>query len=87
MTAEYVVYWIETRRIADYFDEWDEERVNHEKHDDLGKALKFSESLRKRAKNGERIRHIAMSVENHDMVGELGVAGPPPGYDWRKRRP
>lgn len=56
--------------------------------DPLGDALKFSNA--KRAEGG---RHVVMSTENSDQVGQMGVDSivdgkTPDGHDytWKKRR-
>jgi len=53
---------------------------------EMGEALKFSEDLRKKRRNGEQINHIVMSSENPNSVGEQGVADVGPDYSWKKRR-
>lgn len=61
---------------------------------DMGVALKVSEDLRRRRREGENISHITMVSENPDMVGQQGVdtiadGKTPDGvpYTWVKRRP
>lgn len=49
-------------------------------------ALAFTESLRKRRRDGEDLRFVTMCSENPDLVGEAGVDVVGPGYDWKKRR-
>lgn len=61
---------------------------------DMAIALKVSEDLRRRRREGEIITHITMVSENPDMVGQQGVdtvadGKAPDGvpYTWVKRRP
>ncbi|WP_395012231.1 hypothetical protein [Undibacterium sp.] len=49
-------------------------------------ALQFAELLRKRRREGQDIRHVVLSSENPNSVGEQGVAAPSPSYSWKKRR-
>lgn len=53
---------------------------------DMAEAMKFTEALRTRQREGEAIRFITMCSENPDVVGEAGVADPKPDYNWKKRR-
>jgi hypothetical protein len=53
---------------------------------DMTAAMKFMEELRTRQRAGERICFVAMASENPDAVGNPGVADPPAGYNWKKRR-
>lgn len=78
----YKVYW--TQILGDEFSEREDVRG----HDltDLSAALTFCEDLRTQRRNGAKIRHIVMSAENPNSVGEAGVADVKPGYDWKKRR-
>jgi hypothetical protein len=77
----YVVYWLEagleneSRACFERFDA-----------DALGAALSFAESLRKRQASGEAIGFVSLCSENPHSVGKPGVADPPAGYDWKKRR-
>lgn len=49
---------------------------------DLLGALKLTEAKRK-----EGLRHVVLSSENPDSVGQKGVSDKlPEGYDWTKRR-
>lgn len=52
----------------------------------LAEALRFAEDLRKRQAEGEDIGFVTLCSENPDSVGKPGVADPPAGYDWKKRR-
>ncbi|KXV09534.1 hypothetical protein CR51_10295 [Caballeronia megalochromosomata] len=52
----------------------------------LADALSFAEGLRKRQSEGEDIAFITLCSENPHSVGKPGVADPPAGYDWKKRR-
>jgi hypothetical protein len=54
--------------------------------DGLTDALQFAELLRKRRREGQDIRHVVLSSENPNSVGEPGVAAPSPCYSWKKRR-
>lgn len=53
---------------------------------DISLALKFTEELRKRQRDGDIINHIVMSCENPDSVGKQGVDVVGPDYNWTKRR-
>jgi hypothetical protein len=57
------------------------------KFDDMGLMLKFCEELRRRRREGEPISYIGSSSELDESIGESGVEGPPPDYNWKKRRP
>jgi hypothetical protein len=50
-------------------------------------AMHFMEELRTRQRNGGGVCFVAMSSENPHSVGHPGVAEPPAGYNWNKRRP
>ena len=52
----------------------------------LAEALRFAEDLRKRQAEGEDLRFVTLCSENPHSVGKPGVADPPAGYDWKKRR-
>ena len=59
---------------------------------DMGVALKVSEDLRRRRREGENISHVTMVSENPDMVGQQGVdtiadGKTPDGedYTWSKQ--
>ena len=56
--------------------------------EEIDKALKFCEQLRKdRIENpGRLICFIAIASENPDATHLDGVAAPSPKYDWQKRR-
>lgn len=49
-------------------------------------ALAFMEGLRKRRREGEHLHFVAMSSENPDHVGQMGVDVVGPDYNWKKRR-
>jgi len=49
-------------------------------------ALAFTESLRKRRREGEPLCFVTMCSENPDLVGEAGVDVVGPDYNWKKRR-
>lgn len=53
---------------------------------ELVKALKFAEELRRRRAAGEKISHVAIQSELPEHVGRAGVADPEPGYAHYKRR-
>lgn len=53
---------------------------------ELSEALTFSESLRKRRRQGAEISHISISSEDSNIVGQMGVDVTGPDYDWKKRR-
>ena len=62
---------------------WTAELLSHsKKFTDLGEMLKFTEELRRAPENS----FIATASEIEGSIGKAGVEGPPPGYDWRKRR-
>jgi hypothetical protein len=52
----------------------------------LKEVLEFTESLRKKQREGERYKFITFVSENPDQVGESGVAEVGPDYNWKKRR-
>lgn len=54
--------------------------------DEMTSALKFAEGLRKDQREGNGVRHVSISCENPDSVGNLGVDVTGPEYDWKKRR-
>lgn len=74
------IYWTEFQKneATAFFKDFTE--------DGLTDALQFAELLRKRRREGEYIRHIVLSSENPNSVGEPGVAAPSPSYSWKKRR-
>ena len=49
-------------------------------------AMRFMEDLRRRQREGERIRFVTMCSEHPDVVGHPGVDVTGPEYDWKKRR-
>lgn len=49
-------------------------------------AMTFMEGLRKRQRDGERVRFITMCSEHPDLVGHPGVDVTGPDYNWKKRR-
>ena len=81
MNTVYRVYWSEETTRDDVAVQF----ANYEAHQ-MSKALRFTEVLRERRRNGERIDHIVMSCENPDSVGQQGVDVTGPEYDWKKRR-
>lgn len=54
--------------------------------DKMSEALKFSEALRQRKYQGEKIAFVTMASENPDCVGKQGFDVTGPDYDWKKRR-
>ncbi|WP_244817848.1 hypothetical protein [Caballeronia sp. Lep1P3] len=77
----FVVYWLESDTHA-------EAEARHRTFDAtaLAEALRFAEALRKRQSLGEAIGFVTLCSENPQSVGKPGVADPPAGYDWKKRR-
>lgn len=53
----------------------------------LSEALAFAESLRRRQHAGEPVAFVTLVSEDPNQVGRSGVADPPAGYAWVKRRP
>lgn len=60
---------------------------------ELNLAIAEAELLRKRRRDGADIRHVTMSAEYDDMVGQIGVTAVKNGktpdgqdYTWKKRR-
>jgi hypothetical protein len=53
----------------------------------MAAALGFMEELRGRPRAGEALSFVVMQSENPNSVGNPGVAGVGPDYNWRKRRP
>lgn len=60
---------------------------------ELNLAIAEAELLRKRRRDGADIRHVTMSAEYDDMVGQIGVTAVENGktpdgqdYTWKKRR-
>jgi hypothetical protein len=49
-------------------------------------AMQFMEALRKRQRDGERVRFITMCSEHPDVVGHPGVDVTGADYSWKKRR-
>jgi hypothetical protein len=77
----FVVYWLAANP--------DPEGAAHYRKFDataLADALRFAEDLRKRGAEGEDIGFVTLCSENPHSVGKPGVADPPAGYDWKKRR-
>jgi hypothetical protein len=54
--------------------------------DALAEALKFSEELRGRRRQGEPITHVAIQSELPEHVGAAGVSDPASDYAHYKRR-
>lgn len=82
MTTSYVIYYTE------------DGTPRSETEVELGAALKLSEAVRKRKREGANITHITMASEDTNLVGQQGVDSivdgkTPDGveYTWRKRRP
>jgi hypothetical protein len=77
----FVVYWLDGDAGA-------QSQARHRKFDPtaLGEALRFAEELRKRQAEGDAIGFVTLCSENPQSVGKPGVADPPAGYDWKKRR-
>jgi len=73
----FVVYWLDGDSDA-----------RHEKFDAsaLAEVLRFAEELRQRQAGGAAIGFVTLCSENPQSVGKPGVADPPAGYDWKKRR-
>ncbi len=66
---------------------WSEDDVPMaETYEDMGVALKRTEALRKRQREGETVSFIGMVSEVPGNVTKMGVEDPPPGYEWKKRR-
>lgn len=75
------VYWTEQdqqHQQQSYFKDFESDAMRD--------ALQLMESLRSRQRAGEKLRHITMSAENPNSVGNPGVADPPADYQWKKRR-
>lgn len=72
-----VVFWLDKR---------DGPHCSAFKETELSEALKFTEELRKRRREGEPLSHICAQPEQSDMVGEAGVGEPLENYGWYKRR-
>ena len=60
---------------------------------ELNTAISEAEGLRKKRRDGADIRHVTMSAEYDDMVGQIGVTAVENGktpdgqdYTWKKRR-
>jgi hypothetical protein len=49
-------------------------------------AMQFMEELRKRQREGERVRFVTMCSEHPDLVGHPGVDVTGADYNWKKRR-
>jgi hypothetical protein len=98
----YVIYWTKTvpRHTPSQMDAWYHmtgemfdltetvDVVMSKRFDttEMSAALEFSESLRKRRKEGELLSFITMASEHPDSVGQLGVSDKlPEGYDWSKQ--
>lgn len=77
----FVVYWLDGDAGA-------QSEARHRQFDAtaLGEALRFAEALRKRQAEGDAISFVTLCSENPQSVGKPGVADPPAGYDWKKRR-
>lgn len=58
----------------------------HKEIVELTEALRFTEEMRKRQREGEPIRFVSFVGENPNSVGYPGVDDVKPGYDWKKRR-
>lgn len=54
--------------------------------DKMNEALKFTEDLRKKQRNGETVSFVTFTSENPNSVGFAGADDTKPGYDWKKRR-
>lgn len=90
----YIVYWMESYET----DSLAPGTVTEPRHREFGvneldKALKFCEELRRDRRAGAKISHITYVCEHPDQVGESGVASVVDGvlpdgtdYTWKKRR-
>lgn len=54
--------------------------------DALCEALKFTEEMRKKQRDGEDVRFVCFVGENPNQVGHPGVDVTGPDYNWKKRR-
>ncbi|MDR5734640.1 hypothetical protein QCE47_20220 [Caballeronia sp. LZ025] len=77
----FVVYWLDG-------DPGAEGNARHRRFEPtaLAEALRFAEALRQRQAKGDAISFVTLCSENPQSVGKPGVADPPAGYDWKKRR-
>ncbi|MFM0049783.1 hypothetical protein [Caballeronia grimmiae] len=77
----FVVYWLDG-------DPGAEGNACHRRFEStaLAEALRFAEELRQRQAKGDEISFVTLCSENPQSVGKPGVADPPAGYDWKKRR-
>jgi hypothetical protein len=77
----FVVYWLDGPPDA-------EDTARYQRFDEtaLADALRFAEGLRKRQAGGAEVSFVTLCSENPHSVGKPGVADPPAGYDWKKRR-
>lgn len=72
----YVVYWLNELT----------PQAKHFTAEELEASLKFTESLRVRALDGEEITFVTLASENINNVGKRGVDVTDASYDWKKRR-
>jgi hypothetical protein len=70
----YVVYWL--RDLV----------PQHREIVELTEALRFTEEMRKKQRDGEPIRFVSFVGENPNSVGNPGVDETGPDYNWKKRR-
>ena len=81
-----VVFWIEPPNPAAFFPSMQQPMAYHT--NDLGVALQVAEEKRRAG-----MRHVTISTENPDSVGQPGVTAVTDGktpdgneYGWKKRR-
>jgi hypothetical protein len=69
-----------------YWTENDEPKSKGFGPDSIDQTLKYCEELRKQARDGKNISHIATGTENPNCTSLHGVDVVSSDYDWKKRR-